>query len=120
MTSFVEAQGLNLNRLHSQDYDGAENMSGKTNGAAAIIFRLSSSHLSSHCASHTLNLAVVSSLDVSYVRNMIWVVNKVSTFFFAHPKQQRKLEAAIQTTQPTWVVLHPISCNHQEIRNSFH
>ena len=58
-----------------------------------------------HCASHTLNLAVVKSLDVQCVRNMIGVVNKVSTFFFAHPKRQRKLEEAIQTTQPTSSIL---------------
>ena len=36
---------------------------------------------------------------------MIGIVNKVSTFFFAHPKQQRKLEEAIQATQPTSSVL---------------
>ena len=53
-----------------------------------------------HCASHCLNLAVVSSLEVVAVRNMIGIVNRVSTFFFAYPKQQRKLEEAIETTQP--------------------
>ena len=42
--------------------------------------------LSSH-PHHMLNLAVVKSLDVPCVRNMIGVVNKVSMFFFAHPKR---------------------------------
>lgn len=31
---------------------------------------------------------------------MIGIVNRVSTFFFSHPKRQRKLEEAIETTQP--------------------
>ena len=77
-------------------------MSWKSNGAAAII---SSDYPLAMCASHTLNLAVIKSLDVQCVRNMIGIVNKVSTFFFAHPKWQRKLEEAIQTTQPTFSVL---------------
>ena len=34
------------------------------------------------------------------VRNMIGVVNRVSVFFSAHPKCQRKLEVAISHTQP--------------------
>ena len=39
--------------------------------------------------------------DVSCVHNMIGVVNRVSTFFFAHPKRQRKLEEVISETQPS-------------------
>jgi len=53
------------------------------------------------CTSHSLNLAVVKSLEVQSVRNMIGVINKVSLFFQAHPKRQRKLEEAIDTTAPT-------------------
>ncbi len=56
--------------------------------------------LYTHCSSHRLNLAVVSSLKESNVRNMIGVLNRVSIFFSAHPKRQRKLEEAIDKTQP--------------------
>ena len=98
MTSFIEAHGLDLHNLR---YDGAGNMSGKTNGGAAIISSRYPLAMYLHCSSHTLNLAVVKSLDVQSVRNMIGIVNTVSTFFFAHPKRQKKLEEAIQTTQPT-------------------
>lgn len=52
-----------------------------------------------HCASHSLNLAVVTSLDKRSVRNMNGVVNRVSIFFSAHPKRQRKLEEAIDRVQ---------------------
>ncbi len=56
--------------------------------------------LYTHCTSHCLNLAVVASFEEVSVRNMIGVVNRVSVFFFAHPKRQNKLEEAIQNTQP--------------------
>lgn len=104
MIATISALGLNLQNLRCQGYDGAGNMSGKTNGAAAIIS--SSYHLALylHCASHSLNLAVVKSLDILCVRNMIGVTNKVSIFFFAHPKHQRKLEESICSTQPSSTV----------------
>ena len=76
-------------------------MSGKTNGAAAIISASYPLAVYHHCASHMLNLAVVKSLEVPCVRNMIRVVNKVSMFFFAHPKRQRKLEEVINESQPS-------------------
>ena len=40
------------------------------------------------------------SLQVTSVRNMIGVVDKVSKFFEAHPKRQRALEKSIADTQP--------------------
>ena len=42
--------------------------------------------------------------DIPCVRNMIGVVNKVSTVFFAHPKRQRKLEDSISITQTSSTV----------------
>ena len=58
MLGFVRHH-LNSSKLRSQAYDGASNMSGETNGAAA---RISSQHplgIYTHCTSHCLNLAVV-------------------------------------------------------------
>ena len=80
-------------------------MSGKkTNGAAA---RSSQYHLTLyiHCTSHCLNLAVVASFEEVSVRNMIGIVKQLSIFFFALPKYQKKLEDAIQNTQPQCNVL---------------
>ena len=98
MLSFIGTYGLNPTKLRGQAYDGAGNMSGKTNGAAAVIASQYPLVLYLHCASHCLNLAVVKSLDVTSVRNMIGVVNRVSICFSAHPKHQRKLEEAIENT----------------------
>ena len=72
-------------------------MSDKTKGAAAHIQSQYPFALYTHCASHCLNLAVVVSFEEQSVRNMIGIVNRLSTFFFAHPKWQKKLEEAIQT-----------------------
>ena len=91
---------LDPSKMRGQAYDGASNMSGKTNGAAARISSKYRLALYTHCASHCLNLAVVASLEEVSVRNMIGVVNRLSVFFFAHPKRQKKLEEAIHNTQP--------------------
>ena len=98
MIATISALGLNLQNLRGQGYDGAGNMSGKTNGVAAIISSSYPLALYLHCASHSLNLAVVKSLNIPCVRNMIGVV--VSIFFFAYLKRQRKLEESICSTQP--------------------
>ena len=78
-------------------------MSGKTNGAAARISSQYPLALYTHCTSHCLNLAVVTSFEEVSIRNMIGVVKRLS-IFFAHPKQQ-KLEEAIQNTQAEWNML---------------
>lgn len=96
----VGKHGLDPTKLCGQAYDGAGNMSGKTNGAATHITHQFPCALYVHCASHCLNLTVVSSLEEVSVRNMIGVMNRVSIFFSAHPKRQKKLEEAIENTQP--------------------
>ena len=100
MVSFLKAHGLNPASLCGQTYDGAGNMSGKTNGAAALITSQYPLALFVRCASHRLNLAVVKSLEEVYIRNMIGVVNRVYLFFSAHPKCQKNLEETIAKYQP--------------------
>ena len=101
ITGFIQSSGLDPTKLRGQAYDGAGNMAGKTNGAAAIITRDYPLASYLHCASHSLNLAVVKSLEVQSVRNMIGIITRVSLFFHAHPKQQRKLEEAVDSIAPT-------------------
>ena len=99
MLGFV-TDHLDPSKMRGQAYDGASNMSGRRNGVAAKISSVYPLTLYTHCASHSLNLAVVASFEEPSVRNMIGVIHRVSTFFFAHPKRQKKLEEAIQNTQP--------------------
>ena len=90
--SFLEELGLDLSNLRGQAYDGAGNMAGSVNGTARAQYPLAT-YL--HCASHCLNLAVVKSLGITSVRNMMGVIGRVYQFFAAHPKRQRALEEAI-------------------------
>ena len=68
-----------------------------------LLIFLSSTHL----LGTPLNLEVVASFEETAVRNMIGVVNRLSIFFFAHPKGQKKLEDAIHSTRPDSKVQKP-------------
>ena len=98
--SCLQAYGLDLSNLRGQAYDGAGNMAGSVNGAAALITADYPLALYLHCASHSLNLAVVKSLQLTSVRNMMGIAEKVFQFFAAHPKRQGALEKSISDTQP--------------------
>ena len=100
ITTTLQGYGLDLTKLRSQAYDGPGNMAGSVRGTAALITAQYPLALYLHCASHSLNLAVVKSLQVTSVRNMMGVVDRVSVFFAAHPKRQRALEKSIAETQP--------------------
>lgn len=68
-----------------QSYDGAGNI----RGTATLTSAQYPAALYLHCASHALNLAVVKSLEVTSVCDMIRVVDRVSTFLSAHQKGNR-------------------------------
>ncbi len=75
-------------------------MAGSVNGTAALISKQYPLALYLHCASHCLNLAVVKSLQITSIRNMMGVLERVYQFFSAHPKRQTALEKAISDSQP--------------------
>ena len=86
ITNTLEELGLDLEHLRGQAYDGAGNMDGSVRGTAALICAHHPLAMYLHCSSHCLNLAVVKSLEVANVRNMIAVVGRVYQFFSAHPQ----------------------------------
>ena len=96
LLGFFTKYGLDPTNLRGQAYDGAGKMAGRVKGTAACIGYSFSLALYVHCASHCLNLAVVSLFEEVAVRNMIGIVNRILMFFIAHPKRQRKLEEAIK------------------------
>ena len=104
ITSCVRVYGLDLSNLRGQAYDGAGNMAGSVNGIAALIASDYPLAIYLHCTSHCLNLAVVTSLQITSVHNMMSIVERVFHFFAAHPKRQRALEQAILDTQPASTV----------------
>ena len=100
ITSSLQEFSLDLSNVCGQAYNGAENMAGAVNGTAALISAQYPLALYMHCSSHCLNLAVVKTLQITCVRNMMGVIERVHTFFAAHPKRQTALEKAIADTQP--------------------
>ena len=100
ITTTLQSYGLDLTKLRGQAYDGAGNMAGSVRGTAALITAQYPLALYLHCASHCLNLAVVKSLQVTSIRNMMGVAGRVYVFFAAHPKRQTALDKVIAETQP--------------------
>ena len=75
--SSLQGLGLDLTNLRGQAYDGAGNMAGSANGTAAITSAQYPLVIYLHCASHCLNFAVVKSLGVTSVWNMMGVIGRV-------------------------------------------
>ena len=90
--------GLPLQNLRGQGYDGASNMSGHLNGCAKAIQEQQPEALYFHCASHLLNLAVVSMTTVQPVRNMWDVLKQLCLFLHGSPKRHGALKQAVQET----------------------
>lgn len=84
--------GLDMNLCRGQGYDGAGNMAGVCSGAATIIRSKYPKAFYFHCASHKLNLCVVSSLKLISVSNMMSTISGLANFFNYSPKRQKALE----------------------------
>lgn len=63
----VQELGLSMDFCKGQCYDGAGNMSGPCNGAAAIVRRQYPKAIYTHCMAHRLNLSVVSACKMQNV-----------------------------------------------------
>ena len=62
--SILQDNGLDMNYLRVQGYDGAGNMAGIREGAAAHITAIYPNALYCHCAAHVLNLCVVAACKI--------------------------------------------------------
>ena len=76
ITSTLEELRLDLEHLGGQAYDGAGNVASSVKGMAALICSHYPLAMYLHCSSHCLNLAVVKSLEVTSIRNMMAVVGR--------------------------------------------
>ena len=74
----LQRLGLPLERLRGQTYDGAANMSGKYNGAQAIIRQKQPLALFVHCSTHCINLVTETAISASpVVRDSVDVINEL-------------------------------------------
>ncbi|XP_008181234.1 52 kDa repressor of the inhibitor of the protein kinase-like [Acyrthosiphon pisum] len=88
--------GLSINNLRGQGYDGGANMSGKNNGAQALIQNEQPLAFYTHCFSHSLNLCLSKACNVPSIKNMLGIVSCVATFFSASAKRADKLKSVIE------------------------
>lgn len=88
--------GLSINNLRGQGYDGGANMSGKNNGAQALIQNDQPLAFYTHCFSHSLNLCLSKACNVPSIKNMLGIVSCVATFFNASAKRADKLKSVIE------------------------
>ena len=99
ITRTLEGLGLDLEHLRGQACDGAGSMAGFVRENMICAQHPLAMYL--HCSPHCLNLAVMKSLGVVSVHNMMAVLGKVYQFFSAHPKHQGVFEKAISGSQPS-------------------
>lgn len=92
---------VSLDNMRGQCYDGAANMSGARTGCRAIIQRSAPLAQYFHCASHRLNLAVVTSCNIPLIKHVESCIGEIARFFNYSPKRQHMLETAIDNLDTT-------------------
>ena len=90
--------GLSLNELRGQGYDGASTISGEKSGVQKLIRDIQPKALYTHCAGHSLNLAIVSACTVLSVRNAIDSIKGFTLWIKASPKREALLKTVYQDT----------------------
>ena len=91
----LENLGLSLSNLRGQGYDGASTMSGTKAGVQARILEKQPKALYTHCAGHSLNLAIVSSCSVPPIRNCIDEIKSLVLWIKRSPKREGLLKAIV-------------------------
>ena len=86
----LEGFGLSLGSLRGQGYDGASTMSGEKAGVQALIKQKQPKALYTHCAGHSLNLAILDSCSVPPIRNCIDQI-KAFTLWVKHSAKRESL-----------------------------
>ena len=93
--SSLQDNGLDMNYLRGQGYDGAGNMAGIREGAAAHITAIYSKALYCHGTAHVLNLCVVAACKIQAVNKMMPTMKEINLFFSHSPKRQQEIECYI-------------------------
>ena len=89
--------GLSMSDLRGQGYDGALTMSGAKAGVQARIREWQPMALYTHCAGHSLNLAILSSCSIPCISNCIDQIKSLTLFVKHSPKREDLLLVKIQS-----------------------
>lgn len=96
----LKRHDISILDCRAQTYDGAANMSGKFNGAQALIKNLQPLAVFTHCASHRLNLSLNATSQVPEFRIMMDNVRKIGVFFKGSPKRTKVMEKLLKAADP--------------------
>lgn len=90
--SLLQKNGLELNKMYGQGYDGAANMSGMYRGLQARIRAHNEKALYVHCKAHCLNLVLVEAAKSSkHFVTFFNLVEKLYAFCTGSPKRHAAL-----------------------------
>ena len=87
--------------MRGQCYDGASNMCGARSGVKAVVQEKAPKAMYYHCASHRLNLSVVSACSIQALKNAESCLGEIARFFNNSAKRQGLLDKAIEACDST-------------------
>ncbi|XP_042234493.1 52 kDa repressor of the inhibitor of the protein kinase-like, partial [Homarus americanus] len=98
VTNSITGCGPYINNLRGQAFDGASNVAGSSKGAAAIIKETNHSAFYQHCSTHALNVAVVKSIQITSIRNMM------AKEIVEASREVNCVKAGLKTSKTTWMI----------------
>ena len=99
--NWLRTYDISVTDMRGQCYDGASNMSGARSGVKAVILEAAPKVIYYHCASHRLNLAIVSACKLQPIKNCESCIGEIARFFSYSAKRQRLLDRAIDACEHT-------------------
>ena len=98
----LENLGLSLSNLRGQYYDGGSTMSGEKAGVQARIREKQPKALYTHCAGHSLNLAILNSCSIVPITNCVDQIKSFTLWVKKSDKREGLLKAFVEKcTQPS-------------------
>ena len=94
--AIIQNLGLSLQYLRGQGYDGAATMSGERSGVQARIHERQPKALYTHCAGHSLNLAVLNSCSILPIKNCIDQIKSFTLWIKHSDKREGLLKAIVE------------------------
>ena len=98
----LENLGLSLSNLRGQGYDGASTMSGVRSGVQARIRERQPKAHYTHCAGHSLNLAILNSCSIPPIRNCIDHIKSFTLWIKYSAKREGLLKTVFAHAQTAY------------------
>jgi len=98
---WLRNHGISPADMCGQCYAGASNMSGARSGVKAVVQEEAPKAMYYHCASHRLNLSLVSACSIQALKHAESYVGGIARFFNNSAKRQRLLDKVIEACDST-------------------